>query len=61
MLQSEHKQIALENKRLIEEEFKKRTYLKLYSEILEHFLDSDEQEQRSNLALIQELQQKLAN
>lgn len=60
MQESELKQIALENKRHLEEEFKKRTYLKLYTEILEHFLDSNENEQEKNMELLKNLQEKMA-
>lgn len=60
MQESELKKVALENKRQLEEEFKKRTYLKLYTEILEHFLDSNENEQEKNMEVLKNLQEKMA-
>lgn len=39
MSEVEQKNIALENKRMIDQEFKKRAYLKLYTEIIEHYMN----------------------
>lgn len=52
MQEIEKKEIALENKKLLDDEFKKRSYLKLYSEILEAHLDSNTKFKEENFALL---------